>query len=443
MANASLTIKDLKIGHYINLPIGWTSHPFILNSFLIKDEKQLRILQHLGLKSISVDLSRSKISPSELTEENTQAKTAQVPSMTQSNNDIVMTEIAATQLEKSIADTEQQNALKQAEEQQTQLLQQQAWWKQIRNARSTYQNKIAVLKDIYSKLTLQPLKAMSLLESLSGELEIASELPSDYSFVLCNEELSSDTLYQNAMNIAVLSTRLAQQLSFSSQDISIVTQTALLSQFGMLWVPASIRNKKSELTKPEVNYLKQHPAYASQKLQNIDVLSSVVVNSILQINEKFDGSGFPRGIKQDKISKYAQLIAITNRYNEMCNASLLQQRYSPHLVIGLLFKTADKHYSKVYLEQFVKMMGIYPVGTVVRYQENQAQVQMGIVNSLKQPLIVDFNELEPIKKQPLLRHCEHDKLTIVKGLSCNDIEAEYLDKFNLIQRNNLYFPTGV
>ncbi|MDX2321830.1 MAG: DUF3391 domain-containing protein [Moritella sp.] len=420
MENVSLTIKDLQVGHYINLPIGWTSHPFILNSFLIKDEKQLRIVQYLGLDTISVDLSRSKL--------------AQPPTSAS---------LQPAPIDPASADklAQQQAALKGRQEQQTELAQQQAWWKQIRHTRSKYQDKLTLLKDVYSKLSLQPEKAMEQLELLAGELTIAAEQQHDFSFVLCNEELSSDSIYQNAMNVAVLSTRLALQISFNAQDVAIVTQTALLSQFGMLWVPPSIRNKRSELTKPEVNYLKQHPAYAVQKLQGVDALTDTVIHSILQINEKFDGSGYPRGIKQDKISKYAQLVAIATRYNEMCNANLPQHRYSPHLAIGLLFKVADKHYNKAYLEQFVKMMGIYPVGTIVSYDNNQGQVQMSVIDSLRQPLIVDFNELEPIKKQPLLRHCATDNITIAKGISSNNIEPEYLAKFNLVQRRNLYFPS--
>lgn len=284
---------------------------------------------------------------------------------------------------------------------------------------------------------------MQLLELLSGELTIAAEQQYDFSFVLCNEELSSDILYQNAMNIAVLSTYLAQQLQFSSQDMALVTHTALLSQFGMLWVPASIRNKKSELTKPEVNYLKQHPAYAAQRLQGIATLPDIVIHSVLQVNEKLDGSGYPRGLKQDKISKYAQLVAIATRYNEMCNANLPLHRYSPHLAIGLLFKQANKHYNKAYLEQFIKMIGIFPVGTIVNYEHDksslQAQVKMSVLDSLRQPLIVDFDVLEPIKKQPLLHHCANEDVTITKGIDSNNIAPEHLSKFNLIQRNNLYF----
>ena len=431
MANVSFTIKDLKVGHFINLPIGWTSHPFILNSFMIKDERQLQIVQHLGLATISVDISRSKI---------TQVSGAE-QSTTPVANDQALAEQLAAQTRKNTETIAQQTVLKEKAEQQTQLTQQQAWWKQIRHTRSKYQHKIASLKDIYSKLSLQPEKAMEQLELLSGELTIAAEQQHDFSFVLCNEEISSDTLYQNAMNVAVLSTRLAQQLAFNAQDVAIVTQTALLSQFGMLWVPASIRNKRSELTKPEVNYLKQHPAYAAQRLQDIAALPDIVIHSILQINEKFDGSGYPRGFKQDKLSKYAQLVAITTRYNEMCNANLPQHRYSPHLAIGLLFKVADKHYNKAYLEQFIKMMGIYPVGTIVSYDNNQALVQMNIIGSLRQPLIVDFNELEPIKKQPLLHHCGKEKIAITKAISSYNIAPQHLEKFNLAQRSNLYFPS--
>ena len=61
MANISLAIKALKIGHYVHLPIGWVSHPFVLNSFLVKDEKQLNILKNLGLEKIIVDIERSQI----------------------------------------------------------------------------------------------------------------------------------------------------------------------------------------------------------------------------------------------------------------------------------------------------------------------------------------------------------------------------------------------
>ena len=430
MTNVSLTIKDLKVGHFINLPIGWTSHPFILNSFIIKDERQLQIVQHLGLATISVDISRSKIAQASGSNQSTPAA-----------NDQALAEQLAQQVRKNTETVAQQTVRKEKQEQQTQLAQQQAWWKQIRHTRSNYQHKIAILKDIYSKFSLQPDNAMTLLELLSGELTIAAEQQHDFSFVLCNEEISSDTLYQNAMNVAVLSTRLAQQLAFNAQDVAIVTQTALLSQFGMLWVPASIRNKRSELTKPEVNYLKQHPAYAAQRLQDIDALPDIVVHSILQVNEKFDGSGYPRGFKQDKISKYAQLVAITTRYNEMCNANLPQHRYSPHLAIGLLFKVANKHYNKAYLEQFIKMIGIYPVGTIVNYDNSQALVLMNIIGSLRQPLIVDFNELDPIKKQPLLRHCGDENIEITKAISSNNIAPEHLEKFNLVQRSNLYFPS--
>ncbi|MFT5880785.1 MAG: hypothetical protein ACI86X_001923, partial [Moritella sp.] len=61
MSNISLPINQLRIGHYVHLPIGWASHPFMLNSFLVKDDKQLAILKRLGLETITVDIERSEI----------------------------------------------------------------------------------------------------------------------------------------------------------------------------------------------------------------------------------------------------------------------------------------------------------------------------------------------------------------------------------------------
>ncbi len=421
MSNVSLPIEQLRIGHYVHLPIGWASHPFMLNSFLVKDDKQLAVLKRLGLETITVDVERSEITGFLPGPGNTPAVDEE-GSLNNSNNN----------------SAEQQANAEQERLQQIQQ-QQQIWWKQIRTAQTNYQNKVATLKDIYSKLTLQPDQALMALEGLAGELMTEIDQQGEHDFALCNNEVACDTLYQNALNVAVLSTKLAHQLALSHSDCAIVTKVALLSHFGMLWVPATIRNKKTELTKPELNYLKQHPAYANQKLKDTNLVEDVVLNSVLQLNEKLDGSGFPRGLTESNINKFAQLIGITIRYNEMCNANILQQRYSPNLVIAYLFKVAGKRYNKAFVEQFVKMMGVYPIGSIVSYQDCLAQVQMNITASFDHPLLLDFSKTEPIKKLPLLLHCVVDKITIERCVKLDDVKQAHIAKFNLEQRNNVYF----
>lgn len=422
MSNVSLPIDQLRIGHYIHLPIGWASHPFMLNSFLVKDNKQLAILRRLGLKTITVDVERSEITDFLPVDPGDTPVIGEEGSHNSSNSKAA----------------EQQTIVEQERLQQIQQ-QQQTWWKQIRTAQTNYQTKVATLKDIYSKLTLQPDQALMALEGLAGELMTEAEQQGEHDFALCNNEVACDALYQNALNVAVLSTKLAHQLALSHSDCAIVTKVALLSHFGMLWVPATIRNKKTELTKPELNYLKQHPAYANQKLQDTNLVEDVVLSSVLQLNEKLDGSGFPRGLTESKINKFAQLIGITIRYNEMCNANILQQRYSPHLVIAYLFKVAGKRYNKVFVEQFVKMMGVYPIGSIVSYQDCLAQVQMNITASFDHPLLLDFSKIEPIKKLPLLLHSIEEKVTIERCVKLDDVKQAQITKFNLEQRNNVNF----
>ncbi len=423
MTETFIAIDDLQVGHYIHLPVGWTSHPFLLNSFLIKDQKQLAILKQLGLSEICVDLMRSDLS--------------QIDHFGDTGTQDEM--LSNTESEEIKRKKQEELAQLQKEQEQQRQHQQNQWWKQLRRANNDYQDHVATLKEIYGQLTLQPERALTAIEVMAGKLIQRSQEESSTRFILCNTDIPGDTLYQNALNITVLGIRLAQQLDFEPADIAILAQAGLLSHFGMLWVPESIRNKKAELTKPELNYLRQHPAYAFQKLSDTQLVSDPVLTAVWQFTERADGSGHPKGISADKISKHAQILAICARYNEMCNANHIAQRYSPHLVIGYLFKIADKLFNKPYVEQFIRMVGIYPVGTVVSYNKHQALVCMAITSQLKQPLLMDFNTHDPVSKRPLLQDAGAQQLTISQGLKQDQIQPPLIKKFRLNERSNVYF----
>lgn len=432
MTETFIAIDDLQIGHFINLPVGWTSHPFLLNSFQIKDQKQLAILKQLGFTEICVDLNRSDITLLDLfsfpdTDSDHFCDTGIL--------DEVMTNTESAEIERKKLEQEE---LRKAQEQERQH-QQNLWWKQIRLANTEYEAHTTNLKEIYSQLTLQPERSLTAVELMAGKLIQRAEQTGKTTFILCNSAIPGETFYQNALNITVLGIKLAQQLNLPPTEVATVAQAGLLSHFGMLWVPDSIRNKKAELTKPEINFLRQHPAYAFQKLSDIHLNSEPVLTAVWQFNEKMDGSGYPRGISGNKISKYAQILAICTRYNDMCNANNAGQRFSPHLIVGYLFKIADKQFNKAYVEQFIRMVGIYPVGTVVAYNKHQALVCMAITSQLKQPLLMDFSALDPNSKRPLLLDAAAQKITISQGLKQDQIQPPLIKKFHLNERSNIYF----
>lgn len=434
MTETFIAIDDLQVGHYIHLPVGWTSHPFLLNSFQLKEQKQLAILKQLGLTEICVDLDRSDLSLLDLFSapdtDTDHFGNTETP-------DKITTNTESEEIERKKQELEELKKA-QALEQERQL-QQNLWWKQIRRANTEYEAHIANLKEIYSQITLQPGRTLTAIELMAGKLIQQGEQASKTPFILCNNDIPGESFYQNALNNTVLAIKLALHLNLPPTEVATVAQAGLLSYFGMLWVPESIRNKKTELTKPELNFLRQHPAYAFQKLSDTNSLAEPVLTAIWQFNEKADGSGYPRGISGNKISKYAQILAICTRYNDMCNANNAGQRFSPHLIVGYLFKIADKQFNKAYVEQFIRMVGIYPVGTVVAYNKHQALVCMAITSQLKQPLLMDFSALDPNSKRPLLLDAAAQKITISQGLKQDQIQPPLIKKFHLNERSNIYF----
>lgn len=423
MSNISIAVKTLKIGHYVHLPLGWVSHPFVLNSFLVKDEKQLSILQNLGLEKIVVDVERSQLQDFDIGE----------TAMDESR--------AAVEHEAQLRDAElaqQQAELKQLQLQKSQ--QQDKWWQVLRQTRTSYQDNVSKLQEIYSKVSLQPNQALESLEQLSGTIINHAEQDSRFGLALCNNPISGDLLYQNALNVAVISAKLAISLGQSRSECGLIIQTALLSNYGLLWVPESIRNRKIGLSKPEINYMKQHPVYAKQKLQDIKNLSETVITSIAQLHEKLDGSGFPKGLKGAQILPQAQLVGAASRYNDMCNGAFNCQRNSPHQVVALLFKFADKLYAKQYIEQLVSLFGLYPAGTVLQYDDQQlSQVQINIKGSLKQPLIMSMSEIDEAKRKPRLFDLTDNQSATVTPLTTDSVDAQYLEKFNLKEQYNVYY----
>lgn len=422
MSSIYLAISDLRIGHYIHLPIGWTSHPFMLNSFLVKDDKQLHILNNINLDEIMVDVELSEFKEF------------------RSGDDISEAEKKAqhAQAIKNKSDQEAQ-AIQQAkfDRQQEITDQQDEWWKIIRTARKEHLNALSQLQDIYSKLALQPDNAVQALELLSANLVSRAYEAEKYQLVLCNAPIGGDLLYQNALNVAIISCRLAMALNFERKECNAITQIALLSNYGLLWVPESIRNKKTALTTPEQNYLKQHPAYAQQKLKDIKKLPELVKQSILQSNERLDGSGFPRGLTGNKITEQALLVSLVSRYNSTCNHAVPEQKHSPHLAIALLFKLANKQYSKTHIEQLIKSLSLFPVGTLVSYNNDTAQVQMTVKDGVKQPFLMSFTEIDD-KKRPLLIDTQITPITALKTMNVDDLAPALLAPHNIPGQLNFF-----
>jgi HD-GYP domain-containing protein (c-di-GMP phosphodiesterase class II) len=151
---------------------------------------------------------------------------------------------------------------------------------------------------------------------------------------------------------------------------------ALLRDVGMITISPNILNKPGTLTPEEMAIVKQHTEKGHELLHRNPEISLSVANCALQHHERFDGSGYPRGAKEDAIHEFAQITALADVYSSMTLNTPYRKALSVYDTLAIIEKAGTSYFNPELIRTLVSNVAIYPLGAVVRLN-NQA---VGIVN---------------------------------------------------------------
>ncbi len=130
-------------------------------------------------------------------------------------------------------------------------------------------------------------------------------------------------------------------------------------------VPPEVLNNPNPLNDEEYKLMKEHVVHSRLLLQKTKGISDISILLASQHHERMDGNGYPDGLKGDEISIYGQTAAIADVYDAMTSQRCYQRRFEPTDVLGKLFEW-DKLYNQDLVQKFIKCIGIYPIGSLVR-----------------------------------------------------------------------------
>ncbi|MCP4129933.1 MAG: HD-GYP domain-containing protein [bacterium] len=149
----------------------------------------------------------------------------------------------------------------------------------------------------------------------------------------------------------------------------------LLIDTGMLKVPPYIIHKQSNLTEQEYQAVKTHPLHGYRLLKQ--QVKESIANVSLQHHERFDGKGYPRGIKGNTISEYARIAAIADSYEaQISNRSYKEKVDSYHAMKNLL-SIGINRFDPVILQAFLTRMSVYPIGSLVELNNGSTGIVIG------------------------------------------------------------------
>jgi putative nucleotidyltransferase with HDIG domain len=196
--------------------------------------------------------------------------------------------------------------------------------------------------------------------------------------------------YSHSMAVCVLALTVGRHLDFPERDLKWIGIGTLLQDIGKIQIPRAILTKSSELTSVERKIIQQHVDSSLTLLGDKRGVEIEVMDIIRSHHERYDGSGYPRGVSGEAISVYSTIAGLTDTYE----ALISERPYRPGInslgALTEIYDMSDTLFPGAMVEQFIQCVGIFPLGSFVLMNNNQVGV------------VVSRNRMHQLKPKVLL-----------------------------------------
>ena len=211
--------------------------------------------------------------------------------------------------------------------------------------------------------------------------------------------------YSHCLHVSGLCIAFGRHLGLSSETLDELAIGALLSDIGKLRLPSEILNKPDRLTEVEFEEVKKHVVHSIEIMEEAGNMNRASIEIAATHHERFDGSGYLRGMNGPQIPVLGRVAAIADCYDAMTSDKIYKSAISPYEAIRQLYGMRDVLFQDSLVENFIQMIGIYPTGAIVELSTGQ----VGIVISQNQlrrlrptvMLVLDMDK-QPMDAAPII-----------------------------------------
>jgi putative nucleotidyltransferase with HDIG domain len=182
--------------------------------------------------------------------------------------------------------------------------------------------------------------------------------------------------YMHSVAVCALMIALARQLNLDEELVREAGMAGLLHDIGKMMIPEEILNKPGKLTDAEFSTVRSHPEAGGRILRESLQISPIVLDVCMHHHEKVDGSGYPHGLKGDGISLFAKMGAVCDVYDAITSDRAYKRGWDPAESIRKMAEWCKGHFDEAVFKAFVKSVGIYPTGSLVRLESGRLGVVM-------------------------------------------------------------------
>jgi HD-GYP domain-containing protein (c-di-GMP phosphodiesterase class II) len=214
---------------------------------------------------------------------------------------------------------------------------------------------------------------------------------------------------------------------------------ALLHDIGKLQLPERLRLARDDFSAAEHALYRDHVAQGVQQGRRMG-LSPGALLVLAQHHEMSDGSGFPRGAAGESVDITARIVALVNRYDNLCNAPVPSRSLTPHEALSRIFAQAREKFDPTILSGFIRLMGIYPPGSVVQLSDERYAMVMS-VNAARplKPRVLVHDTQWPASRALHLDLEQAPELSIRRSLRPSQLPPSAADYLSPRQRVAYFF----
>ncbi|WDE04519.1 HD-GYP domain-containing protein [Thalassomonas viridans] len=192
-------------------------------------------------------------------------------------------------------------------------------------------------------------------------------------------------LLEHSISVSVLITIFARYLGFQKKIIHQLAIGAFLHDVGKTKVPDAVLHKPAKLTQDEFEVMKTHVNHSISIVKKLPGITKVALSVVAQHHEKLTGDGYPQQLSADKISRYSRMITICDIFDALTADRVYKEGYCHVKAFSILRKLARQHELDGQLvDQFIRCMGVYPVGTLVELNSQRLAIVDG--RNLQDPI---------------------------------------------------------
>jgi putative nucleotidyltransferase with HDIG domain len=243
-----------------------------------------------------------------------------------------------------------------------------------RQAQEVYSGAIAIVANIFHEVRLGRIPKSA--DARKVVVQMSDLILKDRDVLLGLTMLKNydDYTYNHSVNVSILCLALGDRLGLDGDLLLQAGIAGLLHDIGKTSLCLDLIRKPGKLTPEEFEEIKRHPQAGAKILKRMQGVHPEAVLGVLQHHLRYNRSGYPKLPEHVRVSPLAYVVAIADTYDALTTVRSYQPQHQPRDALDVMYSLSGRDLHPDYLKVFVDMLGVFPVGTVVRLDTNEIAI---------------------------------------------------------------------